>query len=232
MASLASIRYNILNLKSGGRESDDDSLSRRQTDYIIGYIRALLIRRDFEKGHSINPDIIQDLGCIHLSPVDEADCCNVTVGCQILRSDKQLPKALELYDKNMITYVGTVDKRHAFDLIPVARSRWVNFNKYSKGHRRAFILNRYLYVINDKMLEYINVRGVFEDPIEAANFNHCDGTPCFSENDQYPIALHMIQPLTSMVVAGEIKDTFVFPADTKNDSVSENASLPTKGRPI
>jgi hypothetical protein len=230
--TLNQLIFNILNLKSGGRDSDDDSLSRRQTEFVIGYIRAMLIRRDFEKGHSINPDIIQDLGCIEVEPVDEADCCDVQVGCQILRSLKQLPKTLELYDKNMITYVGTVDKRHAFDLIPVARSRWVTFNKYTSKHRRAFILNRYLYIVNDQIIKYVNVRGVFEDPKEAANFNHCDGTPCFTYDDQYPIAAWMVQPLTSMVISGEVKDTFVFPADTKNDSVSENASLPTKGRPI
>lgn len=230
MPTLSELRYNVLNIKGGGRQSDDETMSQRQAEFQIAYMRSILIRRDYEKGRSINPAIIQDLGCVEIEPVDEADCCQVQTGCQILRTVNKVPTMIEVYNKNLITYVGTVDKRHFFDMIPAARSRFVGAgSKYTAKKRRWFPLNDYIYVIYDKPLKYINIRGVLEDPSDAAAFNHCTGTPCFDDNSEYPLASWMIQPITDMIIKGEFKESMAFPPDTKNEaagSIVQNSSQP------
>lgn len=216
--TLAKLRYNLLNLKSGGRDSDDDWLSPRQVDYIISYTRSILIRRDYEKKRFVDPNLIQDLGCVEMELIDSAECCDVESGCQLLRSVLPIPNFIQVHNGNLATYVGLVDKKTNIDLIPIARSRWINNNKYTKGLRRAYFLGQYLYVINDKMLEYVNVRGVFDDPVEAAKFNHCTGEPCFTDDSDYPVSAWMIGAMTSMILSGEVKESLIVPKDTQNDS--------------
>ena len=219
MATLAQLRFNILNLKAGGKTSDDDWLAPAQIDFIIAYSRSILIRRDYQKRRFLDPNIEQDLGCVEMELVDNAECCNVQTGCLVLRSVLPIPNFVELQNSNLVSYVGTVDKTHAFDLIPSARARWINNNKYTAGLRRAFFIGAHLYIVNDKLLKYINVRGVFEDPAQAAKFNHCSGEPCFDPNtSEYPISFWMIGAITDMVLKGEVRETLVVPKDTENNA--------------
>ena len=216
--SLSQLRYNILNLKGGGRTSDDERLSDRQVDFQINYVRSLLIRRDYEKGRTLSTHIEQDLGCVPLELVDAADCCDAETGCTILRTTLPIPVPIEVYDRELITYVGHIDKTHSFDEIPSSRSRWIKNNKYTAKGKRWFYLGDYIYVVGTKDLKFINIRGVWETPADASRFNHCSGADCYSADSDYPIASWMIQPLTDMIMKGEVKESIVFPQDTKNDA--------------
>ena len=216
--TLSKLVFNILNIKGGGRSSDDERLSARQVEFQIGYIRSLLIRRDYEKGRSINPITEQDLGCVPVELVDKADCCEVEVGCTILRTVNPVPTPIEVFDRDLVTYVGSVDKTHSFDEISPARARFINYNKYTRGKTRWFYMGDYIYILNNKDLKYINIRGIFEDPREAASYSHCTGEPCFTMDSDYPIASWMIQPVTEMILKGEVKESMIFPQDNKNDA--------------
>ena len=221
--SLAQLRFNVVNLKGGGRTSDDERLSERQVDFMIAYIRALLIRRDYEKGRSLTTHIEQDLGCVPLELVDPADCCDVETGCTVLRTVDPIPVPIEVYDRELITYVGHVDKIHSFDEIPPSRARWVGNNKYTAKGKRWYYLGEHIYVIDSKDLKFINIRGIWENPADAAAFNHCSGADCFSDTSEYPIASWMVQPLTDMIMKGEVKESLIFPQDNKNDASGNTA---------
>ena len=46
----------------------------------------------------------------------------------------------------------------------------------------------------------VAVSGVFEQPNELANYNNCEGLPCFDWDTQYPMSSHLIDPLIQVVV--------------------------------
>jgi hypothetical protein len=50
------------------------------------------------------------------------------------------------------------------------------------------------------MIDYINVRGVFEDPLDLAKFQCNDGSSCFSLDDRYPIKSWMIPYIREQVI--------------------------------
>src|SRR5574343_483169 len=106
MDSLKSIIYDIRNTARNGGIVDDERISYRQVKEWVNEYRALLIRRDLEKGRTISDNIGQDLGCVELIEVDKAECCNIESLCTIKRTRLQLPQPLELTDMDAITYVG------------------------------------------------------------------------------------------------------------------------------
>lgn len=223
--TLAELTYNIKNLVRGGQQSDDEPLSDRQVEFIINYVRAMLIRRDLDKGRTINPDLIQDLGCVDVGLADEADCCGLTLptGCYVLKTDLAIPRTVELTDRNLLTFIGSIDKKYSFPLVPAHRARWTSYNKYTSKVRRSYLLNEHIFITNDEMLAKVSIRGVFEDPREASRFSACSGDPCWSPSDPYPIAAHMIQPLTEIVLSKEMRIGAVAPTDTTNDASQEIA---------
>lgn len=217
MPTLNQITYNIKNLMRGGNTSDDERISDRQLEFIVNYYRNILVKRDLDKGKSINPDIVQDLGCLELIEVDKAECCDTEIGCTVLRTKNKLPKTIELNQDNSLVFIGAIDKYTTFDIIPVYRVPFLN-SKYGKKGTRCYYLNQYVYVLTDDLIEKINVRGIFEDPREAANFTHCDGTSCFTIDSTYPIAGWMLQPLVDMVLKNEMKIGVSLPNDDSNDA--------------
>ena len=55
--------------------SDDTDVSYREVAFELANQRALLIRNELNKNRTIDSDIIQDLGCVSMEPVDPAECC-------------------------------------------------------------------------------------------------------------------------------------------------------------
>lgn len=220
--TLQQIIYNIKNIGSGGTQSDDDwkKLSDRQLEFIINYTRSLLVKRDLDKQRTINPDLVQDLGCVELELVDPAECCEIDTECFILRTKDPIPKLLELQDRNTLEYVGTITKDKSFQIIPVARKRWMKYNKYTSKMPAAYYLNGYVYITNNTLLEEISIRGIFSDPRDVSRYNKCEGDSlCYNKvTDDYPIAEWMVGPLTEMILKNEMNITSILPLDTTNDN--------------
>lgn len=226
MSSLNKIIYNIKNLVRGGNQSDNERLTDRQIEYIVNYYRNILIKRDLDKNKSINPDVVQDLGCIDLVLVDPSECCDLDIDCKVLRTSVKIPKTIELNQRNLLTYIGSVDKTHSYSQIDSARVRWSNNNKYISKEPKVYYLNNYIYVLNAKELTKISVRGIFEDPKEAASFSQCNGDPCFTNDSKYPMAEWMLQPMFDMIMKGELKVGAYGRTDEANDASGKVIDLP------
>jgi hypothetical protein len=217
MATESEIVYNILNTHSGGRLSDDFIPSYNQIAFMVRYVRAMFIRRDLDQNWNIHPDYSQDLGCISLIKADKAECCHFQLDCDILKTSVKLPKFLRLKTRLGITYVGSIDKQTAFDLILPQRAGFIKYSKYTAAIPRAYYLNQYIYIPNNHDLEAINVRGILEDP-KAANAFLCDGVDCYTSDSEYPIPEDMIQPLTEMILSKELNYMLRTAPDADNDS--------------
>lgn len=87
-----------------------------------------------------------------MSPVDTSDiaqCLGLSTGCYIVKSEKQLPKPMEVGDRDLILSIqpGNFMSQN-YTIIPRARLSYVNYNKWSKNKPFAILRDRWLYLIN------------------------------------------------------------------------------------
>ena len=218
------IIYDITEILRGNQISDDVELDGRQIMFSVNNQRALWLRNEYNKsGRQIDHNIIQDLGCVTMIAVDAAECCDTTIslGCKVLRTELKVPNTIELHTGTGITRVGPINKVITpFSFIPHNRVQFED-NKYATKQIQAFLLNNYMYLITPtieaKSLDKINIRGVFEDPREAAAFSHCDGTTCYDKSvNTYPINSWMYAYLKEQVLK-EFGMPLQIPKDSAND---------------
>lgn len=223
MVTKRKLTYDILNTIRGGKQSDDENISHRQVGFWIDNTRALLIRRDLEKGRSVNPELVQTI-CSEVIQVDAAECGCLTAGCIVYRTATKIPNAIEIYHKNLILRVGpAVVGSTPFSFISYERAQFANNNRYTKHIIKAFFHNGYIYLIGEssklKFLKHISIDLVMEYPEEASDFISCSsGGPCYTDDSEYPIAAWMIEPLKEMVFNLNVKLAASAPSDNNGNA--------------
>jgi hypothetical protein len=224
--SLNELTFDLINLVRGGNTVSTEPISREQVKFWVINKRAQYIRNELNKSRSIDPYLIQDLGCVELVEVDRAECCSVEVGCTFLRTKHPIPSLVELHHKNLLTRVGPVDKiSKPFDVIPYERVPYEFRNKFTRNSIKAFMMNNngYLYLAiregNNlaKLLDVINIQGVFENPRDVAKFSHCDGKPCYTDDSPFAIKRWMIESLKQDI----LKTNFNIITQAPTDGISD-----------
>lgn len=231
MATFNEIIYDIMETMRGNQLSDDTDLSRRNIIYHINNQRALWLRNEYNKpSRKIDSQVEQDLGCLKLIKVDAAECCHVDLGCNVLRTEEQIPKLLELHSGPAVTRVGPVHKGMApFNFMDYNQAIYAMQGKYSGKATITFLLNGYLYFLSKnpatQHLEYINLRGVFADPTDLISFRcETESGNCFSYDEEYPINSWMI-PYIKEQILNQFGLSLQTPKDSGNDA---DESLPRK----
>lgn len=225
--SLSTIVNDLLSIIRGAKVTQSEPISKRQLESWVHQYRALLLKRDLDKGKTPNPDYIQEIVGLKLSSVDEVEgLTGVARGLYILRSDLQLPKTIDLNFKPGIIHVGTTDG-HEIPLISEGRSKWQQYRKYTGTNPVAFLRNEYLYIVpGNAGITWVDVRGIFEVPTEVGNFvNPTTTQGTAGMNDPYPIPINVIPVLKELILKNELGVQIQVPSDTKNDSspdVSQN----------
>jgi hypothetical protein len=224
--TLNEIAYNLLNLVRGGRSSHDEHISLDQLKFNIKHYRAMFIRRDYARNGFTSRHIEQDLGCIRLEKVDASKCCSLPVACSVYKTIQPIPKTVRFNFEEAITHVGDVT---GLGTIPIVNSNTIKFlpyDTYTKGKYKAYMIEDFLYIYNAEGLEYINIRGVFEDPTDVAKFGDCAGSGCYNELSDFPIPMDMISQINTGILAGELKMLTGTVTDTENDRM-QDGSAPT-----
>lgn len=225
--TLAQIVYDIMSLRRGVL-SDDDSLDKRQVEFWVQNWRSILIRQEYGKNRTLSENIIQDLGCVELETADRAECCDLDVGCTIRRTKLEIPKPIELQQKDGIMRVGPIDKLHkAFSFVPYEQAIYSGNGRFNKYEVFAFLRNKRIYLkfngnnITYIAMKYVNIRGIFENPKQAEIFKSCDGTPCYTSNSAYPISNWMVEFMKQQVINTNFKTLYAVPGDTSNDAAPQ-----------
>lgn len=215
--TLDEIAYNILNLLRGGRSSNDEFISVDQIKFNIRHYRAMLIRRDYARNAYVSKSIEQDLGCLDLIKVDASKCCDLPIECPVYRTERKLPKTIRFNFTDAFTFIGKPNGTGTIPRIEPYELELIPFDKYTAGHSKFYVIDEYIYVYNPNGLEAINVRGVFEDPEQIANFATCTDGFCYDNQSDYPLPADMVSIITTSLLQGELQLLATGVNDTEND---------------
>jgi len=225
--TLDEIAYNILNLVRGGRSNVSEHISLAQIKFNIKYYRAMLIRRDYARNGNITRHLEQDLKCVELEKADASKCCNLPSGLSVYRCKTMLPKTVRLNFKDAITHVSDVTGLKTIPLVDPITVQWLPYDKYVRKERRAYMIEDHLYIYNANGLQFVNVRGIFENPEDLSSYD-CDGTDCYNDSSDYPIPMDMIQVITEGIASKELQLLANTSSDTTNDTAQDRQAVPPR----
>lgn len=218
MATLRELTYNVLNIARGGLSSDDDRLNERQIAFWIGYYRARKIFEESRGGRDIDAQLVQDLGCLELEKVDKANCPEVLWGCSVKRVN--IPKLVDLPHNRGLVWVGLVDKQEPIIVSSSDILYFRNKQRFTGDMRKAYFIGGYLYVTDafNEDIKWINVRGVFDDPLAIETANQDGTSDCITFDDEYPMPEHYISDIVQRIMQYELNLTIRTTNDEVNDS--------------
>jgi len=219
--SLNTIVTDLLEIIRQAKVSRSEPISKRQLEAWVHQYRALLIKRDLDKGKMPNPDYIQEIPGLKLVVIDKSNDATFRSSSYMLKTELALPNTLDLNNKSGFMYVGTIDGIE-YQFIPEGRSQWQQYKKYTDRDNVVFLRNNHLYLLSVSPVKFITVRGVFEVPPEVSNFVNTNNmtTRSFGLNDHYPIPANMLPTLKELILKGELGIEYKSPSDTTNDSAN------------
>lgn len=211
--SLDKIVQDLLLIIRGSNISQSEPISKRQVETWVHQYRAMLLKRDLDKNKTANPDYIQEIANLAVTLIEGSEDNAIGSDCYISRTAVKLPKTIDLNTKSGLTYIGTI-LGNQIQLIPYTRFQWQKYKKYTDSEKLAFLRNQYLYIYNNELLSTINVRGIFENPLELESQSLSD----VDYRANYPIPMDKVPMLKEMILKQELNIEAQAPTDDKNDS--------------
>lgn len=211
--------YDIIGIASSGSYPNEMKISNEQCKFWIEEVRAQLIGQALNKRDDIHDSWIQYIGCVELEQVEDSSCCLVDSDCHVLKSVKRIPSTIDTYKDNMIISVTTVEGVSIPKSNPI-KQKYQVYNKYTGNSKSWYLKDNYLYIINDQLLSYVSLSGIFERPSELSAFVECSGEVCFTDSSTYPVSLAIASQITDIVVKTKAQPFFLFPSDESNDASS------------
>jgi len=224
------IIFEIQNLRTKGRQVDDNQVSDEMIYSFICNHRATLLRREIDQNIFINSELYQD-GWIELTPntTEVFGCSEITFKNCLLRSVDPLPKSIQLKNGDALFYVGSVDNGNSFAQVKRPSDlKHLILNKYTGTRDKYFIQNNYLYVYTtNKALRLVNISMIPEDPRELIKLNDkTKGTSLYNPFDpfnfEFPIGRHLIDAINGMVIQAEYGLLLAIKKEDLNDNKNLN----------
>jgi hypothetical protein len=223
--SLNDIISDILQIYFNSKPSDESQLSRMEVEFWIHQYRALLIKQDLDKGRDINESYMQLIPGLRLIGVDFGEDAKVKSNLYRFKTIESIPKPIDThFGLPLIVY--TINDEQ-LQIMPESRVSLHRYRKYTSHAPVAYYTNNHIYVEGCELLEYIKVKGVFENPADLAQYSD----ECFNPDAPYPIPSNMIPVLRQMILTRELGIMQQQGADIINNANDERTSPGTTGRP-
>lgn len=231
MPTLDQYAYNIRNIARGGQgDSDDERLNIKQIKFWISGYRASGIFQVTDFGKNIDPQFVQDLGVMPLVEVDKSDsnCPEVDWGCTVKKAS--IPKLIDFPNLRALSYVGKIDKQSPFIVNYPDVANYKAVTRFGHLSNRVYLVGQSLYFVlvgDDAGIEYVNIRGVFEDPINVNSFVSEDCEPvCYDASvDEYPMPHRLYEMVLVGILRNELNWTQQAVNDELNNARLDNAKL-------
>jgi hypothetical protein len=205
--------------------SDDSRLTNRLLQFWIASKRYDYIKKRENKKYKHNNQIVQNLSPLETQIIDVSlDPVNLPVGYSIIRTKEKIPQTIYFNEMDDgIQSVGSLDQlqRHFeyinYDIAPISGN-----SKYNQKEIFAFRLNDYIYLFSRdqsvKMISWLNVRGIFSNPMDLRDYKDQNGNRIFSIDHQYPIDEDMWEYIKNELTQSNIETLTQMPTDTSNDA--------------
>jgi hypothetical protein len=231
MPTLDKYAYNIRNIARAGQgNSDDDRLNIKQIRFWINGYRAIGMFQVTDFGKDIDPQFIQDLGVVPLTEVDKADsnCPKVEWGCTIKYID--IPKLIDFPELRALGFVGKIDKESEFIINHPNVSKYKAATRFGHLSNRAKLIGQRLYVMlvgDDINIQYMNFRGVFEEPENVKVFatEGCEARCYDPAKDEYPMPFRLYEFVLTSILRNELNWTEQAVNDELNNARKDNEKL-------
>jgi len=215
-------------LYNHGAGSDDVDLSDRHIYAKLVSARTLLIKREIDKKRQVSDWIVQTINCLELEVALPNECpCAIPPGCTALKSVNKIPKPVQSVIGPELEFVTTMDGGTVYSKTNWVKKRYKSGNKYTANSPDYSIKNDYLFLIHaGKLLKYITVGGVFEDPLEVPYTNGCNEGACVNPYEEdFPIDLHLMDALTQMATQELIQVFKSIPTDDENNAAEDKQRM-------
>ena len=107
--------------------------------------------------------------------------------------------------------------------------QFLPYDKYTNKKYKAYMIENYMYIYNAEGLEYIDVRGVFEDPEAVSKFENCKGEQCYDDSaTDFPIPMDMLSLINQGILNGELALLSGTQSDTTNDRMQDAQQMKSK----
>lgn len=169
---IGDIIQRVQSLYSKGVQSDDSRLSPRHIYNRILTTRSRLLSQKAKSKQKISDWNYQTISCIEMIEVPVHECpCAPYADCIIVKRSKyRIPKVMSDYNGNLIDYVMTIDSGDKFDFSSRTEMLHISGNRYTASRRRYLIDKGYIYAYGREVPKVLQMRALFEDPVEAINF--------------------------------------------------------------
>lgn len=202
--SLKAIIYDLLDIIRGAQVADDEPISERQIETWIHQYRAILLKRDIDKGHMPNPDYIQNIDDISL----ELDAVTSRY-----RTDIDIPKGIDFKHNYGLTFVGDA-LGDQIQILPEKRVNGQQYARWTTNDTLAYINSSRVYLYNEGTLTSVYIRGIFENPVEAAESNGIT----YNYDSVYPVPMSLIPIIKEEILKKELNIEWQAPSDNTNNA--------------
>lgn len=218
-----------------GAKPRNGKIDDREIELWVRQYREKWIIDTFNKNrglyYSSKPSLIQDLGCLVLSCVDQSECLGLPTGCYV--SKCIIPAPVEL--PGGIDYVGVINKRQRFvevsnpnelagRLAAPYSDKFVFY--YRIGANALYIATADAEMYRD--LCYVNVREVVADPTQACYKKSLTTSLCCFDktNDPYPMTGEMASDIKMMILTREMNIAMQHLRDDSNNTRDDRQAQP------
>lgn len=169
---LGELIQRVQSLYSKGVQSDNTRLSSRHIYSKLKSARATIISQKAKQKQKIGDWNYQTISCVEMIDVDAHECpCVPKANCvKIKRSKYPIPHIMSDYNGNLIDYIMTIDSGDKFDFATRSEILHLSGNRYTATQRRYIIDRGYIYIYGNNTPKVIQIRALFDDPIEAEQF--------------------------------------------------------------
>jgi hypothetical protein len=205
------IVFHLRNLKAGGTQSQNESISDMEYLAMVDYYRAILIRQQQGNNYRVNDKIVQHLGEIEV---------DLTYDEQTSLTVSEIPSPVETNIGVLIIEVKDTYGRK-YQRCSSNSISWTHYSRFTKDQPKWFFLDNKIGVVNHAAGDTLKIAGIFESPLEAIKFVGKDN-PLDPLDFEYPISITMLDAIYKMIMDSEMRFLMGNHNDTLNNSANEN----------
>lgn len=220
--SLNQLAFELWELRRARIKDTDPMDIRLLVDWIQSK-RAMLLKQKFDQPFaSIDDHYVQDLGSVEMTKT-LSNIAGISNYDYMWGTSIEIPRTIESKEGiGTFTRIGPADRlSDHYQVTTYKKALSLGYGKFNYNAIYAFVLGDHIYLTSNGGLhftvKYLNVRGVFQDPITAARIVNSS----WDYNDDYPINKEIIDQLKVLIINEKFGLTLV-QAEDKQDNDEDN----------